>query len=282
MKIILRTRWSAPINLGLLALAFFLVAIIKADSILNPYLIVLSVLFIISLVRFLGTRLIISDEFLEYQYWLFKKKKVLIKDIEDVKIQKGKIREFLEISTPDMSFKIFPYSSVTLLSIMGLITGRPYKFEEAQDKLKQQLKKKRKIDFALVGSLVFVFLALFSFRVAVMNQPKVVLVRITPKPVYPLVTELDNSYSLYVGDIRIWNIESAADAALNALKPELSFFSKLFSNKYLVYYNNDFDYYNDFDQFYVIYKFGSPNEPSYVCYVLKGGNVIYFRAYEEA
>lgn len=275
MKTKLRTRWSEPIILGGLALFFVLLAIINADNILNPYFIILSVLLIISLVRFFGTSLIINDEFIEYQHWMMRKKKVLIKDIKDVKIQKGLISHYLEISTPDMSFKIYPYFSVTLISIKSLITGRPYKFGEAQNQLNLELKKKKIMDFALVGALAVAFLALFTFRVAVMNQPEVNLVRITPSPEFPSVTELNNIYTVYVEENRIWSEEDAANAALSALKSELGFFSKLFNNTYLVYYNYS-------ERFYVVFKIGLPNELSYVFYVFRGENEIYFKEYGEA
>ncbi len=274
MKIKLRTRWSIPTSMGMFALFFILLLIINEESIFNPYLITLTVLFIIFTLRFFGTKLIINDEFIVYQHWMLRKKKVFIKDIENIDIQRGKIRQFLKISTPDMSFKIFPYFSVTLISILSVIAGRPYKFEEAQNQLRLEIKKKRIIDFALVGVIVCLFGGLFFSRVSVMNQPEVIVVRITPGPEFPLDTDLNSIYSLYEGDIRIWSNEDAANAALYALKPELSIFSRLFNNKYLVYYNNT-------DKFYVVYKLGLPNELSYICFVEKGGYEVYFMSFGE-
>ncbi|GEM_PF-2939905 len=275
MKTTLRTRWSHPINLGMLTLYFILALTLHANSLLNPYLIALSVLFIISLVFFFGTRLIITDEYVEYRHWMFRKKKVLIKDIEEAMIQKGRISKYLEISTPDMSINILPFFSVTLISILSLIMGRPYSYEEAQNLVKQELKGKKIIDFALVGVLVLVFLSMFSFRLSVMNQPEIISVRITPNPEFPLATELENDYSLYVSDARIWSKEDAATAALYAVKPELRFRSKLLYNTYLVYFNG-----NDANQFYVIYYLGLPGDLSYVFFVYQGGYDIYFMAYQ--
>jgi len=275
MKTTLRTRWSHPINLGMLTLYFILALTLHANSLLNPYLIALSVLFIISLVFFFGTRLIITDEYVEYRHWMFRKKKVLIKDIEEAMIQKGRISKYLEISTPDMSINILPFFSVTLISILSLIMGRPYSYEEAQNLVKQELKGKKIIDFALVGVLVLVFLSMFSFRLSVMNQPEIISVRITPNPEFPLATELENDYSLYVSDVRIWSKEDAATAALYAIKPELRFRSKLLYNTYLVCFND-----NDANQFYVIYYLGLPGDLSYVFFVYQGGYDIYFMAYQ--
>ncbi|XMB71690.1 hypothetical protein RJI07_06150 [Mycoplasmatota bacterium WC30] len=274
MKINLRTRWSEPVTTGVLTLFFALKIIIYAETILNPYLIVFSILFIVSSIRFFGTRLIINDEFLEYQHWMLKKKKVLMKDIKDVNIKKGLILEALVVSTPDMSFRIYPYFSVTLISIMSVITGRPYNFGEAHIQLNKELKKKRKIDLAIAGVLVIAFFGLLTYRLAVINQPKISLIRITPNPEFPEVAEPDSIYSLYVSDIRIWSEEDAANAALSVMEPKTSFYSKFFYNTYLVYYND-----NSSDRFYVIYRIGLPNDESYVFYVYKGESDVYYREY---
>jgi len=275
MKTKLRAGWSHPINLGMLILYSILVLTLNAKSLLNPYLIALSVLFVISNVFFFGTRLIITDEYVEYQHWMFRKKKVLIKDIEDVQIQRNWAGKYLEISSPDLNFRILPFFSVTLITILSLITGRPYSFEEAQHLVKHELKKKKYIHFALVGILSIVFLSIFSYRLAVMNTPEVVVIRITPIPAFPSGSDLMDNYTLYESDTRIWSREDAATAALYAVKPELRFFSKLLYNTYLVYY-----YGNDANQYYVIYYLGLPNDLSYVFFVYQGGREVYFISYD--
>lgn len=275
VKTKLRTRWSHPINLGVLTLYFILAIIIYAKSFLNPYLIALSVLLVISLVFFFGTRLTITDDYIEYQHWMFRKKKVLTKDIEEVKYRKCRGRNCLEILSPNMNFRIYPFFSVNLISIRSLITGGPYNFDEAQQLVKVELKKKRTIDIILVGILVMVFLGLFTYRLAIMNSPEVILVRITPSPEFPIGAELENNYSLYVSENRIWSNEDAASAALYAVKPEMHFLSKFLYNTYLVYLND-----NQATKYYVIYYLGLPNELSYVFFMYRGEHEVYFKVYE--
>lgn len=270
MNVKLRISISGVILFGVVTGLYFLIALLGESILYWTATLFFFILFLFSLIRWLGTQLTITEDSIYYQRFLFWKSKVKVKEITSITIKKGKIRRFLEIiSNTNSRFIIYPFFSVPLVDIQSLILGKPFDREQAQRNIDGYEKSKRKGVLIVIVLFVTSFLGVFTYRWAVMNHAKVQTVYIV-NPDIPSEQDLEDDYSLFVSEISIQTERDAGNAALKALSSELNFLSKLLNNTYNVYYDQTGDY-------YFIYKFDFLNDCYYYIYIQKGDNLVYFK-----
>ncbi|PKK97676.1 MAG: hypothetical protein CVV56_08410 [Tenericutes bacterium HGW-Tenericutes-1] len=273
MEIKLRSSYLMPIIVGISAGLYFLMLYIRKDTLYWIMAITYSIWFLTTIIVYLGNKLTISEGVLYYQQTFFRKFKISLSEIKTMTIRRRKRHEYLEVSTEENKYSIYPLFTAHLIDIQSLIIGKPFDPEHAHKCIVDSEKKRRIGDFIVLSVVLLTLFGLFTYRLAAMNHAKVeTLYPSSYTPEFPSELDLETNYSVFVSESVIQSEEDAANAALNAISPELSFFSKLMNNTYDVYYD-------EIHHFYLIYWDGLPNRLSYKIYIRKGDNIIYYHSF---